>query len=180
VTMKLEHFISVDIEAAGPIPGEYSMLSLGACLVDDVSRSFHIEFQPINLNAEPNALKVTGISLEELQVRGIAPAVAMQRFQDWITETVESEDVPVFVGFNAPFDWSFVNYYFHRFLGHNPFGFAALDIKAFYMGRYGTHWLDTKSSKIAAALEVAEEGDHNALHDAIYQARLFSVMRSRI
>jgi ribonuclease T len=28
-----EIYFSVDIEASGPIPGEYSMLSLGACLV---------------------------------------------------------------------------------------------------------------------------------------------------
>jgi len=27
--------ISVDIEAAGPSPSDYAMLSLGACLVDD-------------------------------------------------------------------------------------------------------------------------------------------------
>jgi ribonuclease T len=48
-------------------------------------------------------------------------------------------------------------YYFHRFLGSNPFGFAGLDIKAFYMGKYGTRWGDTKSSKIAAALHVPEQ-----------------------
>jgi DNA polymerase III epsilon subunit-like protein len=163
--MSLEHFISVDIEAAGPIPGEYSMLSLGACSVDNTGQSFLVELQPINLNADPNALKIAGISLEELQLRGVPPAIAMERFR-------------VLVGFNAPFDWSFVNYYFHRFLGSNPFGFAGLDIKAFYMGKYGTRWKDTKSSKIAAALNVPEEGDHNALHDAIYQARLFQAMRS--
>jgi hypothetical protein len=40
--------------------------------------------------------------------------------------------------FNAPFDWSFVNYYFHRFTGANPFGFTALDIKAVH-GRYGQY-----------------------------------------
>ena len=40
----------------------------------------------------------------------------------------------MFVGFNASFDWSFVNWYFHKFVGTNPFGVAALDIKAYYMG----------------------------------------------
>jgi hypothetical protein len=34
--------------------------------------------------------------------------------------------------------WSFVNYYFHRFTGANPFGFTALDIKAVH-GRYGQY-----------------------------------------
>ena len=50
----------------------------------------------------------------------------------------ETLETSVFVGFNAPFDWSFVNYYFHRFLGHNPFGFTAVDIKAYYMGAADT------------------------------------------
>src|SRR6266436_4496570 len=36
-----EAYISVDIEAAGPVPGEYSMLSLGACLVDSPEITFY-------------------------------------------------------------------------------------------------------------------------------------------
>ena len=31
-------YISVDIEASGPVPGEYSMLSLGACVVGATDR----------------------------------------------------------------------------------------------------------------------------------------------
>ena len=54
--------------------------------------------------------------VEELQLRGVPPAIAMKQFRAWIQETVGSQGTPVFVGFNAPFDWSFVNYYFHRFL----------------------------------------------------------------
>jgi len=46
------------------------------------------------------------------------------------------------------------------------------------MGKYGTQWRDTKSSKIAAVLHVPEQGDHNALHDAVYQARLLQAMLS--
>ena len=85
------------------------MLSLGACSVDNTSQSFLVEFQPINLNADPEALKVAGISLEELQLRGLAPAIAMERFRAWIEETAGSQGTPVFVGFNAPFDRSFVD-----------------------------------------------------------------------
>jgi hypothetical protein len=40
MSSKREIFISVDVETAGPIPGEFSLLSIGACDVDDESRSF--------------------------------------------------------------------------------------------------------------------------------------------
>jgi len=68
--------------------------------------------------------------MSDLQRRGTDPAEGMRQFNKWIEGVAGVDAVPVFVGFNAPFDWSFVNYYFHRFLGHNPFGFAGLDIKA--------------------------------------------------
>lgn len=132
--MKRECFISVDIEAAGPIPGEYSMLSLGACSVFSPDVRFSCEFKPISLKTDPEALKVIGWSLEDFQERGLPAAVAMSSFGKWIAEVSGADSIPVFVGFNAPFDWSFVNYYFHRFLGQNPFGFTALDVNAYYMG----------------------------------------------
>jgi hypothetical protein len=72
----------------------------------------------------------------------------------------------VFVGFNAPFDWSFVNYYFHKYLGSNPFGFSSLDIKAYYMGATGCAWSDTRSSRMSVDLGLHQKGDHNALNDA--------------
>ena len=55
---------------------------------------------------------------------------------------------PVFVGFNAPFDWAFVNFYFQQYLGDNPFGIGAIDIKSYYMGMSGGTWEDTRSSRI--------------------------------
>lgn len=45
-----EIYISVDIEASGPIPGEFSMLSLGACIVGDTGNTFYAELKPINDN----------------------------------------------------------------------------------------------------------------------------------
>ncbi|MBU9322998.1 3'-5' exonuclease [Burkholderia gladioli] len=172
-----EVFISVDVETSGPIPGEYSMLSIGACLVDAPETNFERKLKPLNRNADPEALAVTGFSLEELEQNGTEPRQAMTEFDAWVKAAGREGDVPVFVGLNAPFDWSFVNYYFHRFHGENPFGFTALDIKAYYMGVMGSSWRDTRSSAMAGRLHPAQKGNHNAVQDAVYQAELFRLTR---
>jgi len=176
---KRELFISVDVETAGPVPGEYSMLSLGACLVADPAMTFACEFKPITDKADPEALKVSGLSLDRLRESGLPPEVAMARFGAWIDAHTGGQAAPIFVGFNAPFDWSFVNYYFHRFTGANPFGFTALDIKALWMGITGCSWADTRSSRISERLGPQLKGDHDALHDALYQAELFRLALAR-
>ncbi len=175
-----EIFVSVDVETAGPVPGEYSLLTIGACDVYQEQRTFSCELKPVTRNANPKALEVTGLSLDELERNGIAPAEAMARFADWLQNLSRDGDTLVFVGLNAPFDWSFVNYYFHRFLGANPFGFSALDIKAYYMGATGCRWDETRSSLIASALKASLRGDHLALHDARYQAELFRLIRKKV
>ena len=179
MSKKREVFLSVDVETSGPIPGEYSMLTIGACNVDNPDQVFSCELKPISDKADPKAMEVTGLSLEKLAAEGLPPQVAMQRFQDWVAK-VAGDGTPVFVGLNAPFDWSFVNYYFHRHLKSNPFGFAALDIKALYMGATGSSWGDTSSSKMAARLHPLSKGDHRALHDAQYQAELFRLVRLEV
>ena len=177
MTSKHEVFVSVDVETTGPIPGEYSLLAIGACDVWDSTQTFACELKPITRNADLKALAVTGLSLDRLEQEGLDPAVAMRAFRDWIVRISGADATPVFVGFNAPFDWSFVNYYFHRYLGENPFGFTAIDIKSMYMGATGSSWTQTRSSQIATALHPVLKGDHNALHDAQYQAELFRLIR---
>jgi ribonuclease T len=172
-----EHYISVDVETAGPIPCEYSMLTVGACAVDDDSKTFHVQFKPLNGNAVPEAMAVTGLSLEVLEREGLAPADAMAQFSGWIAQTTPKDAKPVFVGLNAPFDWSFINYYFVRFTGANPFGYTALDVKALYMGATGCTWSQTSSTQIAKRLHPKKKGTHNALDDALYQAELFRLTR---
>ena len=177
MAVKKEIFISVDIESSGPIPGEYSMLSIGACLVDAPETTFERTLKPLNRNADPEALAVTGFTLEELEMSGMKPQQAMTELELWIKAACIGDAMPVFVGLNAPFDWSFVNYYFHRFCGSNPFGFTALDIKAYYMGVTGSSWRDTRSSAMASRLLSTQSGNHNALQDSVYQAELFRLIR---
>ena len=55
---EIEAYISVDIEASGPVPGKYSMLSVGACLVEDPTKDFYCEIKPISSEYVEEALKV--------------------------------------------------------------------------------------------------------------------------
>lgn len=174
---KQEVFLSVDVETSGPIPGVYSMLTVGACKVDEPDQVFSCALRPISDNVDPEAMEVSGLSLATLAVEGLPPEIAMRKFKMWIAEVTGEEGSPVFVGLNAPFDWSFVNYYFHYFLGSNPFGFAALDIKALYMGATGSRWIDTRSSQMDVRLNPKLKDNHQALHDAQYQAELFRLIR---
>lgn len=171
-----ELYISVDIETSGPVPGEFSLLSVGACLVQNPTKSIYIEIQPESSRHEPEALAVTGLSLEHLEQYGLPPIKAMECFYEWINSLKKPEVKVIFVGLNAPFDWSFINYYFHKYLGENPFGFTAIDIKAYYMGLTGCSWSETKSSHMAERLSPISHPSHNALDDARFQAELFSLM----
>jgi ribonuclease T len=172
-----ELLVSVDVETSGPIPGNYSMLTIGACAIDDPTATFSCSLKPVAEGADPAAMAVTGLSLDKLRLTGFEPAAAMQAFENWLTGLSRGRDPPVFVGLNAPFDWSFVNYYFHRFTGSNPFGFTAVDIKAYYMGVTGCSWEETKSSAMAVRLKPMRSGTHDALQDALYQAELFRLIR---
>lgn len=168
-----ETYISVDVETAGPNPGGYSLLSIGACLVEAPEKTFYAELKPVNREMLPAAFAVHGLSLEALDESGLPPAEALARFESWLEQVVPKGSRPVFVAFNAPFDWMFLCDYFHRFLGRNPFGHTALDIKAYAMGLGGTSWGETSMAHISKRFLEDRPLTHNALQDAIDQAEIF-------
>jgi DNA polymerase III epsilon subunit-like protein len=168
-----EVYICVDVETAGPIPPDYSLLSIGACTVIEPQSTFYIELQPVNAQSVPEAVEVHKLSLERLTVEGVQPRDAMQRFETWLKELSAPPKPPVFVAFNAPFDWMFINYYFMHYLGYNPFGHGALDIKAFYMGQAGVPWHKTSWRYLSPQYAESTQLTHHALQDALDQAGLF-------
>jgi ribonuclease T len=175
-----EHYISVDVETAGPNPGKYPMLSIGACTIPEPRETFYIELQPDKTAFTEEALSVSNLPLEHLHKAGTPPRVAMTRFADWVEHVTPIQDQPVFTAFNAPFDWMFVNDYFHRYLGYNPFGHKALDIKALFMGLKRTLWSDTSYNQVVKECCIDTPLTHHALEDAIQQAKIFQSLLSEI
>jgi ribonuclease T len=166
-------YVSVDVETSGPNPGGYSLLSIGACIAFEPAETFYVELQPVSDAFTPEALATGGLDLEHLRAHGVPPDRAMRDFADWVARCTPHDEEPVFVAFNAPFDWMFVADYFHRFLGRNPFGYKALDIKALYMGANGAPWSATGFRHVAAHAGIEQRSlTHNALEDAVVQAAL--------
>lgn len=168
--------VSVDVETAGPTPRRYPLLSIGACLVEAPERGFYVELKPDAPEIDERALAVGGLSLESLRESGAEPVQAMRAFEEWIAGAVPATHRPVFLGFNAAFDWMFVADAFDRYLGRNPFGHAAFDIKSFAAGRLGVDWNETSMRHLAPRFLGGSVLSHNALNDARDQARLFSAI----
>jgi ribonuclease T len=177
-------YISVDVETSGPIPGEYSLLSIGACIVrleDDDAKSspsssrFYVELKPVSDNFVQEALDVTGFSMEGLKQNGTDPMLAMKKFDSWIKAITKNGKLkPVFVAYPVAFDWSFINYYFHKYMKFNPFGVSGIDIKSVWMGKTNQKWHKISKESILHDLGITDlEHTHNALDDAIEQSKIF-------
>jgi len=170
-----EAWISVDVEASGPTPGTGSMIAVGACLVDQPEIQFEAIIKPIEgLPWSDAAEQVHGLSRAHLEAAGATPESAMRSFVDWVDAAAAGRR-PVFVGFNATFDWMFVADYAWRFAGRNPFGVSGLDIKALYLGRHlddVRRWAETTSDHVLRRYPATLPHTHAPLADALEQAEI--------
>lgn len=123
--------ISIDVEADGPIPGDYSMIAIGAVKVMDLNKTFLGYIKPISQDWDPEALAISGFSRENT-LKFDDPVYAMRRFESWVKST--GPPPYVFYADNNGFDWSFVNWYMHHFLGSNIFGWSSRNINDIFHG----------------------------------------------
>jgi hypothetical protein len=181
--LKAETYISVDIEADGPIPGPYSMVSLGMTVagrmrgrtfdpVDPLSQTFYLELKPISDDYVPEALAVSGLDRERLLGEGRDPAAGMAECALWIKEVCEAS-VPVLAAYPLSFDWMWIYWYFMRFTGASPFGHSrCIDIKTLYAAKAGVTIGWATKRQIPRHLAARSPHTHNALDDAVEQAEL--------
>ena len=180
--MAREIWISVDTETSGPSPTTGSLIAIGACLVNEPKVAFYVELKPVpGMPWSDAAEGIHKLSRAHLAAKGREPADAMNAFANWLDDIRSKRGKPIFLGFNATFDWMFVADYFHRFIGRNPFGISAPDIKAYYAGVHADteSWGQTAKRHLRAR-HPAPRGinhTHNALDDALEQADLFRQVR---
>ena len=168
----------IDIEANGPVPGLYDMVSLGATVVfSDANNQlqlgddFYMELKPVAPRFDARAAAIHGLDQAQLASHGLSREDAAARLASWVARQTRPNTEPVFVGHNAPFDWSHVAYLYAELEAPNPFGYKALDTKALAAGVLNLHWLDTGKEVLFERLGLPSE-DHSQKHRADYDARV--------
>ncbi|WP_245939793.1 exonuclease domain-containing protein [Stenomitos frigidus] len=147
----------VDVEADGPIPGDYSMISFGSVVVEpSLSKKFYAQLKPISEKWIPEALQISGFTREET-LTFEEPQAVMEKFLLWIE--AESSGRAFFISDNNGFDWQFINWYFHHFCGKNPFGYTSSNLGSLYKGLVKDTFVNFKHLR-------KTEHTHNALDDA--------------
>lgn len=155
----------VDIEADGPIPGDYSMIEIGAVLLKegDFDVTFHSQVQPISKQFSLDALRVTGYTREDTMSFEIQARTAMLDFERFVLQFNGPDTRPEFWSDNNGFDWMFVCWYMWHFLGHNVFGHSSANINYLYKGIQGSMKKSFKKLR-------KTKHTHNPVDDAIGNA----------
>ena len=163
--------IMVDIESDGPIPGDYSMISFGAVLVnEDLNKTFYGKLKPISDKWIPEALAVSGFSREET-LEFEDPKTVMQNFSDWLKDVCKSR--PMFFSDNNGFDWQFINWYFIHFIDKNPFGFSSSNLGSLYKGMVKDTFQNFKHLR-------KTKHTHNPVDDALGNAEALLHMKKEM
>lgn len=122
----------VDVEADGPYPPRYSMVSFGAVCVENTNIKYYAQLHPISNEYLPEALNVGGYTREET-LTFANPQRVMLDFEMWIRNNAGSSR-PMFISDNNGFDWQFMNYYLWEYTSNNPFGHSSTNLGSLYKG----------------------------------------------
>lgn len=170
-------FDSSDIEADGPIPVEYSMLSTGHA-VFDIEKNLKGTFYA-NLELYPGAKMhsktmsefwaETPIAYEATRINIQPIDTAIKNLHTFLTGF---DSRPVFVGFPAPFDHMWNSFYLHKFAGDDPLGFAPFDLKSLAAGMLKIPFRESAKRNFPARWKENIPHNHHALVDAIGQGVL--------
>ena len=164
---------SVDVESDAQSPAVGSMVSFGAVKVSDPTVTFYGKVKPISLDFSPEALAISGFSREEHE--GFDdPMEVMQAFNVWLGEN--SDGRPIFISDNPAFDWQWINFYFHRYIGDNPFGFSARRIGDLYCGLVK----DARKNRDWKGLYRKTKHSHNPVDDAKGNAEAIVAFRDKL
>lgn len=178
-------YIIVDIETDGPVPGIYSMLSIGAIAStsDREIGSFYRKLLPVKgAKRDHSTMGWWAINPEawmEVNAEAQAPEKVIKDFCAWIKDMGLS---PVFVASPLAFDYSFVSWYLERFAHEQLFSDytgvqRTLDLASFTAGKIGIPLNRARRSQLPASLK---KGMPPHSHKAIDDARGYGVLLRNI
>jgi DNA polymerase III alpha subunit (gram-positive type) len=175
-----EIYVSTDVEANGPIPGPYSMLSIGSAAFNDHGELISTFYATLNTlegaGENPDTMnwwKTQPEAWVAARKDTQPPELVMNNYVQWVKDLPGK---PVFVGYPTGFDFTFTYWYMIKFAGESPFSFSAIDIKTMAMTMLKTEFRATTKKKFPKRWFGESKHTHNALDDAIEQGEIFCNM----
>lgn len=171
-------YISVDIEGSFDKkhkPPELSVISVGACVIGAMEKTFYAELKPISEEWNPESEEIHKLSREHLLKNGGDPKVVMSAFCEWAL-AVSGGKAPVFCATPLSYDWTNVKWYLDHFGVPDPFT-DTLDGRALYRRIKGLPAdAEVPRDNIWTEFPTTLPHTHNALDDALEQAEVFAGM----
>jgi DNA polymerase III epsilon subunit-like protein len=184
-----ETYISFDLETDGPVPGHYSILSIGMSVAGRqragrytaspaTQETFYATLKPTTGNFNAEAMAVNGLDRALLARSGLDPAEALERLTQWLA-VVSAGTRPVLVAYPATFDWPFLAYYYRTYLDCDPpVPFTRVcDLRTLIVAAAHRQYYTPTAECLPAGLYPSRVHTHHALQDAIDQAELFSAVQ---
>jgi hypothetical protein len=173
-------FLSIDTESNGPCAGLHSMLSIGLAGFDTTGQivfEYEANLQPIpNGLEDPETIKWWAQDKNKEAWKHIHqdqrdPTDVFTELKTQIIDLQSKYKVRT-VGWPINYDWQWLNYYFHRYIGSNPLGHSALCIRTYAFAMH-------KKADSNDQIDIDQYTDprfkhtHKALDDAKEQGAIF-------
>ena len=174
----MEIYISTDVEADGLVPGLSSMLSFASAAFDINKRLLGTFSRNLELmeGASPTPStdefwKKNPGAYNKTREDVVHPKIAMQEYKKWLGELLGK---PIFVGYPVVYDFKWIDWYFVKCIGENPFGFSgAIDVKTFAWTKLNGRFNHTTKRNFPKHWFEQLPHTHVALDDALEQGAMF-------
>lgn len=173
-------YFSVDEEFSGLNHRKNCLLSIGMIEVEkkdgkfvpNYSRKFYIELKPEG-QIDSEAMEINGLNIENLQIYGVRKENAIREIKKYLN--LKSNDTAVFIAYCGVLDKIFFDQIFQDCLQESPFHYEIIEIGSLAIGKLGLEWgfSELELLNILGLDELNEKQKHNALNDAILQAKEF-------
>lgn len=189
VSIYPEIFVSIDIETTGPVPGLYSMISLGAAAFTAVNGLDSVSTFQANLKELPEAddgshrdddtMDWWASHMDAWEAARKEPEeieAVMNSFRLWI-ESLGPNVVPVY--YPSGYDLPFISYYSQRFLGKVFLTHRAIDLQTLAWSMLGSPFVkNSRQSAYPKEWLVTNKHKHRAVDDAVAQGQMFMRMNT--
>jgi len=97
----------------------------------------------------------------------------MKQYGEWL------EQLPgriIFLAYPVAYDFRYIDYYFQRFLGRNPFRYLTIDLRSYTMGMLNVSYQKANKQKLPVEWSDGFKHTHIALDDALEHGAIFCNM----